>query len=219
LVVAEAAAPDGVELTCGGFVEGGGLASNALGTAGGAAAASFGSLRATFVALAGTPFDRGWNVLDAEILVCAVEVAALVVDEACKPRKPLILSPMPQALEGDAFEAGTPDCCTVREFDWIFDFEGDAALAAARRALAFVGEVAPDLPIALAATFLGESEEVLAVPDSFVDAAGAGTTAAASLFAASSDVPALAFELALLRVTAGAEAGTVSAGSGVFSLE
>lgn len=68
----EAALLDGVELACGALEAGGGLASKAPGMAGAAfagRAAALASVWAALAVLVGTPFARGWKVLDAEILV------------------------------------------------------------------------------------------------------------------------------------------------------
>ncbi len=230
LVVVETAALVGVELTCGAFGVGGGLASRAPGMAGAAAtaaganagAAALASFRTALVVLAGIPFDRGWKVLDAEILVCAAEVAGWVEVVACRPRKPLIFSPRPQARDGDADGAGTPDCCAERVEDWNLDLEGEAALAAARRALALVGDVGPALASAFAATFLGEREDALEGLVAFVVAVGAKTAAIVSFFPKTSEEPAAVTSVAfaLVDCVAGAGAGAeATTDSGVFSLD
>lgn len=79
-----------------------------------AAVTAFCSVAVALAVAAGIPIARGWNVLEAEILVWAIAVDGWFVVEACSPRKPLIFSPMPHVLDGDADEAGMPDCCAVR---------------------------------------------------------------------------------------------------------
>ena len=127
---------------------------------------------------------------------------------------------MPQPREGDADGAGTPDCCAVRAEDWLLDLEGDAALAAARRALALVGEVGPALASALAATFLGDREEALVGLEVFVATTGAGTGAGASFLAA---VSSASISVPLERASFGgatvAGADGTTTGSGVLSLD
>ncbi len=148
-------------------------------------------------------------------------MVALVVVEACSPRKPLIFSPMPHVLEGDADDVGTPDCCAARADACALSLEGDAALAAARRLLALVGEVGPAFASAFAATFLGERELPFASPGCLGAVTGAAGSAAGPFLKTDSGSFRSASEMASLAVAAlaGADADGASDGSGVLSLE
>ena len=89
--------------------------------------------------------------------------------------------------------------------------EGEAALAAARRALALVGDVGPALDRAFAATFLGERDETLVPPLPLAVVVGAGAGGTASFSAAASDV--------WLAETVSLGGAALVAGSGVLPLD